>query len=340
MKHTGTILVTAILLSAESALAEVPRSPVAVALLQGAELARTRFDQLRVSFTEEIQFSGTDKPLVRECLIEMSGPNRRFELLRDPNDQAHVISIIRGQEAYRIRRKPHADLSIYDLKDALDRRGDMGFDPRVLGLTDWIASDKNCRAYLWYDSDTSLTVEGTEVIRGAKVSRIKATYGETTSTYWIEEPSFRVHRRTVESASISDLVDSMFSPDDSKSPFPTRVEGERISRMQGGNSWKVVWTVSSIDFTTPISPDRFTIESMDLPVGTVLNDYRTHRIVGFWDGEKVAKEPIATLPETTQPREGSSLGRFGYWLIALANVLLVCCAVGFARRRLTIETKA
>jgi hypothetical protein len=259
----------------------------------------------------------------------MDGENRRFEVFRGKHGQAQVI-LIKGNEFFGFRRKAYEDLCIYDIKRAVGTRGDMAFDPRTLGLSDTMVVDTNCRSYLWYDGAHTVKLDGVEKLGNATVSRVKATRGNVTSTYWIQEPGFQVHRRLVESEFARIDIISTFSSAHGDSPFPTRVEALKTAN---GKSWNTVWNISEFEVGIDISPERFTVAAMDLPIGTVLSDYRINRIVGYWDGQGVSQEPIAMVTDGGSRALGVGSGAHRPWLFALGSVVVICVVGWIVRRR-------
>lgn len=336
-KFPAMIFGTMCILAPASANAQSNRSPEALALLRGVEQSRTQHKQIKFNLQVDMQqYTGHD-PKVMEYVIEWTEQRQRFEILRGQHDQAQVV-LIEGGKAYVLRRSRHADICIYDLKDALDRRGLITFDPRALGLMGKPSPSGTWRELLWYDSISSLVTEGDDIVHGVNVRRIKAVSepNKSTSTFWIEEPSFRVHRRRVESAQIDEETESWYSPLDLKSPYPERVQTTRTDRHPQGISWKINWRLSNLDTGTPISPTRFTVAAMDVPVGTPLSDYRINRIVGYWDGQNVSPEPVGPVvhSESASGEATNSERSWGAIILGAIVVLSLALLVVWWRRRL------
>ena len=111
------------------------REPVAEALLNGAMLARNKYNKL--SATVRIE-SGT--PAVTSIYqVDLDGQKLRCQL---KVDGAVREMILRDGEIYHgYRRKANEDVHIYDQNRSSGVRGDVAFDPRLLGLSDLLASD-------------------------------------------------------------------------------------------------------------------------------------------------------------------------------------------------------
>ena len=160
---------------------------------------------------------------------------------------------------------PREDLHLYDLERAAGTRGDLAFDPRVLGLSDTLSCGLSVQDCLWSQEPESVANLGSERINGVNVWRVRARRGEEKySDYWIEEPSFRVHRRTTVAPGRMISVTSEFDGSDSNSPFPTKV----VAKREGASAFDQEQLVRDFETDVLIAPERFTIAAMDLPVNT------------------------------------------------------------------------
>lgn len=301
--------------------------PSALALLRGAESARVQADDIRATLTIEYLAPGPSRGL--DYLVESSGDRRRFEQF--PASPAEgVVVLIDGGEVHGFRRKKNEDVHRYDMSRAVGVRGDTAFDPRILGLSDLMAADATVRACLWYETCDRTEVLGKERVGDVDAWRVRCFSGNTTSDFWIEEPSFRVHRRTIEWPGGRVEISSHFGA--GESPFPQRVE---IVRDEPNESMRRRVTVKSFETGASIPPERFTLASMDLPMNTPVVDYRISRIVGYWDGEGLSPRPVyaGERPEVRTPAlapPGAAPVR--PWLI-VANVVVVLGVLVFLWRR-------
>ena len=261
---------------------EATNKPEAMALLQGVEASRTKCDSLRA--TLEIRHLLPKPATTVDCLVEMVGDRRRFEIFS--GEVPGQVILRDGDVFHGFRRVKNGDVDIYDVGAATGERGDVAFDPRVLGLSGLMPCDVNVKTCLGYEDNDGLQLIGQESLRGVNVWRIKvARYGNT-AEFWIEEPSFRVHRHTVETKGGTHIeIDSYFESDATPSPFPSRVVTMRRS---GQSEHERVYLMKTFDLVADIPKDRFTLRSMDLPTNTKINDYRLNQIVGYWDGEEVS----------------------------------------------------
>jgi len=216
----------------------------------------------------------------------------RFEVFKGevPGLVPGEVIIRDGDEFHGFRRVEGEDVHIYDLEHATGVRGDVAFDPRVLGLSDFLPANLTVKDCLWYHTGEALSVVGSDQIRGHDVWRVKSERDDgDVAEYWIEEPSFRVHRKTMSGAGYHIDVASEFSGGEPSWPFPSRVTARREAMPSG---LERTYVVKNFEAPATISPDRFTLKSMDLPINTPAVDYRINRIVGYWNGEGLQEKPV------------------------------------------------
>ena len=291
--------------------------PSAEALLRGVEWARTKHDSCRISF--EIRALSPPPAVTVEYVIEMVGAKRRSEIL--PGEVARVVVIRDSDVFYSYERGNHEDVHIFDLKEEVGGRGDVVFDPRILGLTDVMSADMTVNKCLRPVKVDKLELAGKDVVNKVPVVLVKASRNDgTTFEYAVEDGTFRVHRQRIRSPYSEIDVDSEFDPADEKTPFPRRVVARR--RDKGRDApFERTYTVKSLEFDPVIPPERFTLKSMDLPVNTAVVDYRIKRRVGFWNGEGLSESPVypKERPVETSAPESRGGGRF---IFIAVNVLV------------------
>ena len=249
----------------------------------------TQHDTLKARI--EIRYAVPTPTVTIECLIEMTGTKRRSEIFS--KDVPGQVILRDGEECHSYRRKKLEDVHIYDLQESVSTRADVAFDPRILGLNDLLPANMTVKNCLWPSGVDKLEVAGRESFHGVSVWRVRASRKDegTTFEYWIEEPSFRVHRFTVKANSTEIDIDSTFDPSDLKSPFPQRVVTRRREKAQN-SSFERTYSVKSFEVNPEISPERFTLGSIELPINTMVVDYRIKPITGYWDGEGLSKNPV------------------------------------------------
>ena len=281
---------------------------VALALLRGVELARTAEDTGRLEF--DVEFVVPPRGVIENGVIEFDGSKCRSEVT---DGRGYLHTVIRdGNELYAFLSSPHADVEVFDFKDAA-QHDFVAFDPRTLGFSDIMGMSTTVTDCLWLEGMEAPTLLGKEQIRGVDVWHVNLNRGdETTFEYWIEEPSFRVHRVTHSWGAKLVEIDSEF--DDSDQVFPSRVVARRHAINKEDSSIQEtvlerIYTVRMLETGTEISPDRFSLASIDLPINTAINDYRISRIAGYWDGEGISPQPSFSrrTPPNLPPVQKSSM---------------------------------
>ncbi len=271
----------AVMLAAQFASASEGPSPLA--LLQGVEKARIGANEpVRVKLVVWEKANDTETT----CNIELDGAKRRFEMLPVPKVQfPGSVLLLDGDEVTYFKRAGRSSVELYDTKYAVGVRGDLAFDPRIIGLSDMMAVTETVKACLWYDRAKSMKLVGKEQLNGVPVWRVSVTQpGPAESELWIEQPSFRVHRVTVKFFDTHVEIDSDYDHLDSKSVFPKRVHIKRVDRTQ---SLERKITVEKFERPASIPAERFTLKSMDLPFAMPIVDYRLHLRIGYWAGDGI-----------------------------------------------------
>jgi len=315
--------------------ADPPRNPTAMALLRGVELARGKYDNLRLEL--DMEYADRERHCTVACLLEQAGGRRRFEQFAGGCLQVGIVAVIDGPEARGLRRKEHADLGLYDATQENNISAEEGFDPRNLGVDGIpLSHTANVRDLLWIEKCDRADLVGREELQGTPTWHLKTWRGDATADLWIEEPLFRVHRIVAKEDGISAETDSQFDPTDRTSPFPRRVE---MTYQDGRELRRIVITVKNFEADKKIPTERFTMKAMDVPVNTMINDYRVNRILGYWDGEGVSPNPVQHARTTGSPPTVRNVG----WIYAVTVFsLIVVGAVGawlYFRRRKARATR-
>jgi hypothetical protein len=328
MKTMSRLAVGAIFIAAvDMRIAAAPKDPSALAMLRGVELARSKYDNLRVEFV--LKYSDGTQQCEIPCLVEQAGGRRRFEQFPGGCLKEGSVFVIGLSELWGYRRKEHEDLEIYDMARAVGVCGDTAFDPRLLGLGGVVIPvDATFRTYLWIETCDGVQRFGPEEYKGIPVWRVHETRGEEAMDWWIEEPSFRVHKCVAWMLGGPDLrveIQSDYETDKTVLPYPKRVQVTR----QEGMKWKrLEIAVNRFEVDNPVSDERFAMKSLDLPINTMINDYRINRIMGYWDGEKISPEPVPAekLNALVSPKRNQTVRLVlmivnGFLVAALAFVL-------------------
>jgi len=255
----------------------------------------------------------------------MKDDKRRFEELPS-EDFRGKICITCGKEVTSFERSDHAEAMCYDEEYAVENRGDLSFDPRVLGLSDTLSMDHTVAGCLGYANALSIDIVGKEALGNGDLWTVRVAKQSLTMKFSIEEPYFRVHKVVGTWNGGHFEITSEYDAREPASPFPIRVS--QIKEFNGRKIEKRL-TATSLDLDTPLSDDRFTLASMELPVNTAIVDYRLMKRIGYWDGVGVSKDPVARRADSVP-----SAGRwYRWWLIGMGAATILCLAL-FALVRL------
>jgi len=265
-------------------------------LLRGVEAARTKYDCLKS--TMEIRYVLPLPAKTIECLIEMKGDKLRFEVI--PGEVAGETIIRNGDVFYDFRRVAHNDIEIFDVKMATGSRGTLAFDPRIIGLSDVMSCDLTVRDCLFYGTSKKLEVVGKVALHGVSTWQVRAERDDCIAEFWIEEPSFRVHRKTIDLKGLRIDIESQFDSSEESSPFPSQVHVIRKAE----HGFETFFKIKNFDVDAEVPSDRFALNSINPPRNTMINDYRISQIVGYWDGKGISKDPVrVTVPPASVKKD-------------------------------------
>ncbi len=314
-------------------------SGAGVALLRGVELARTKYHAFRVEMTLEY----LSPPPVRtaKCVIEVDGKHRRCEVVSATGGLDKTVVLIDEEnphEIYGYRRGEYNDVDIYNMQRAVSTRGDIAFDPRILGLSSLMPANGTVKNSLNYDNALNVELLGQEELNERTVQHVRLVRNgpvpdfTITYDYWIEEPSFRVFRKSSKWPDGQSEITSSYGSNDTTWPFPVRVEITRSTPNGAIRGMEIRYTVQKFEIVDAISPERFTLASMDLPINTMINDYRINRIVGYWNGKEISPNPV--YPAAPPVDIASDASRRRLWFIAVnAMIVAVLIALIWYRAR-------
>lgn len=304
-------------------------SPPPEALLRGIQNVRNAYTS--VSIQMQISKRG-DRFDARSygCMVELRGSNRRFEI--DSLNGAPQVIIQRGNDCMSFRRTRHADAILYDLDYGYER-GDIAFDPRLLGMAEILTCRLRVEQCLWYDDFVTLRTEGLEDVDDVMAWKVVASRNaEETSTYWVEEPSFRLRKRVIAGPYGVTTITSRFDGVPDGSPFPSLIEA-RFESPHGHGKVTTI-EVSQFDLEAEIPDDRFTLASMDLPLNTAISDYRISRVVGFWDGAGISPTRVHDADERPVPEKSEEKQQYTFIVIGVNVLVLLGIIVwSYLRRR-------
>lgn len=262
------------------------------ALLQGV-LAQRLSHHVIDAEIEVVSMNPASKEVMsrQHFRIQQSGARRRCEQLADSVEPSVYITDLDADTVHGFIRSPNASLDIFSNEYAESRRGIKDFDPRVLGMTSSMSHSSTVdRCLLMHEQNTSIELLQPAEDAGAGIERVKVSKGGYSSEYWISEPKFQLIRRIVTwSPDTTATVLSEYDPNIANGDLPVTVT---IQDRQQGNYADRVIKLLKVNVNDPIPGEAFAISSMGLPVNTMFNDYRTNRIIGYWNGREMSPGPI------------------------------------------------
>lgn len=292
-----------------------------LALLKGVEAARMRCESLKAELTADFISPRRES---FKCLIEIDGNRRRFERFPKEGFPGEVVIGI-GNDIKSYNRGTYNDVCLYDMDYAVKTKGEFSFDPRVLGLSDLLATDHTVQICLGYVNARHIEVVGKEKMHGADTWRVSVVAKYLTTEFWIEEPAFRVHRVLGNWPGGRFEIESKFDGADNSCPLPTLVW--QVAQRRGRERSEKRFSVTSLELGIAIPDDRFTLAGMQLPLNTPVVDRRLMKRIGYWDGQGLSTVPVARsaqwVPATAGWHRRAILVLGGVTLALLAVVVVM-----------------
>jgi hypothetical protein len=244
---------------------------------------------------------------------------------------------------------PHCNAQYWDKRRATG----VVFDPRLLGLAETHEMQEDLSFFFTNVDAKDVQVVSREQVNGIHAYHVQLDVGMSRWHYWIEDSEpFRVHKAEYrgigKAAGGVTTVISTFPG--STALLPSRVEmrsawNERLL-------WESTYAVHDLVLNNPVSSNVGSLASLELPVGTSVIDTTTHKSLGAWDGEGLARDPILAVRAYQQRHGGTSPrppkdyvpsppdeeplpaspARYWPWLLAGAVAGLVGAAVYYGRR--------
>jgi hypothetical protein len=297
--------------------------PTSDALLKGVEQTRQKFDSIHAAFTIDCDNDEIYGTMQIKIVVEQNESYRKVEICpqRGDSELPHELSLVSPSEVFSYRRTQNADLELYDINLA-KKRAILSFDPRILGLTDVLTIDKTVKICLGI-ARSGWQLVGREILNGVQTWHIRRMDEFGTTEFWIEEPSFRVYRKSYLSEHLKTTIDSKYDSN-SVGPFPSEVNIKRFRNNKSVFNRKV--TVTQIEQKNDIPKHHFELTSLNLPLNTMGNDYRIQKIIGYWDGEKLVDNPVRmSAQELRELMEAKP--SFGIARMLLAGVGLLIASI-------------
>jgi len=309
------------------------------ALLKGAGTEILKYDCFRVCYTET---RGEEGKTVSQ-VVDFDHGKIRKEHLKNENFSGW-IDIVNDNECFRFKFQEHEHVKLTSSDSELARHSGI-YDPRILFLGDIPFYTSTVEKRLPCDRHMDAVVENT-VLDEIPVKRIICQNGEDTWEYFITEPGFRVLKivfSSLSSPSICFTTTNKYK-NSNLGPFPSEI---KIHREESGKvKFDRTIHVTSFEVKKSFSLDTFTYKSMNLPLNTAVVDYRLQRRLGYWDGEKLAENPVKMSVQEQREwdtKQGHQpLGNVVRYMMIGGGILLIVISIIFKiRKRLigNIETK-
>jgi hypothetical protein len=264
-------------------------APSALALLKGVEHTRLQYEPIQVEFVTQYTGDADFGARSIRTIAVVQGNKRFLEEFPVGNDSfPGCVTILNNGEVNQFRRSNASSVNRYDFTTAI-RRANIVYDPRIIGLVSLPTADKTVQMCLCYKTYPDVELVGQEEVNDVNVWHVRCNRDDAHADFWVEEPSFRVHRVVIDTGQMNLKVESKFDSQ-SVGPFPSEVAIERFER--GKQVFNRLIKISKILHGQDLSEGLFTLQSMNLPLNTDVIDYRILRRLGYWDGEKLVDDPV------------------------------------------------
>jgi predicted nucleic acid-binding Zn ribbon protein len=301
----------------------------ALNLLKAVENERMKYECFRICYTEHRE----EENKTVEQIVDFDHGKIRKEHLKTDRFGG-MKSIFLGDFLYSMTSYDAKSVDLVTPKSVHAYGADI-YDPRMLGLTVVMNQATSVTDCLLYTRRNNFSTQMTE-LNGKKVHLVVCDDGDDHWEFFIEEPSFRLLRKTLESPYIDMQIDSEYL-NPKFYPFPSQVKAIR----KEGKEHKTIRfnrtiTVTNFEVKKSFPPEMFTLASLNLPLNATVTDYRINRTIGYWDGEKLVDDPVRIsvqerqeIEEMLQQRQQHNqivryiMGTIGVLLIVFAVVLMI-----------------
>ena len=302
------------------------------ALLRGAEAVRSEIQSMRMDFI----FESHTKNHELSYVAVWDSSRRRFERSESGAIPSSIIVINPLEDkVFHFIDQAYNDLCVYSMEYS-SRMALFAFDFRLLGVCELLPMDTEFQDYIRFpiENPELLNIEDHEdniwhiVYDDSKGLCIE---------YWVEEPGFRIHKVKSSQSDQVVTIDSTFSLDNI-SPIPDHINMIRMNGEELTLHREI--TVTEMQVDAEIDDSRFTMESINPPIGTPVTDYDARRGLGYWNGESLSKSPtearnkeVIEEQEEQSEQDDSSSGVIRHVMIGAGLLLLLFVAVAAVRRR-------
>ena len=268
---------------------ETRGEPSGLGLLKGAEASRLSQQCLEMSFLYTME---NNPPIPYRiylktplCLIDQDAISNGANGILP-----YSTVLVKENEMIRYIDRLDKHAAIYDLPYVQSNVITVAFDPRILGLCDYMAVITTVTNCLQYEYGGEVSVEEKAEHEGRTVWVVRVKDEDADNRYWIEEPSFRIHRVT--RLGLFGQIDiRSYYDNDNTGPLPSRIMIRR-NGPQGELELDRKIDVTNVKYNQNIPDSFFDLKSMRLPLNTEVVDYRVQQRLGYWDGEKLVERYV------------------------------------------------
>ncbi|MBQ6620160.1 MAG: hypothetical protein IJH68_08455 [Thermoguttaceae bacterium] len=253
------------------------------ALLRGVKKKLSAVDSFHVEMEFEDRLSSDQ---TRRYLASADCSDAGTLFLVEWPDYGEKHSYLYREGEVMIYSEKEANLKIFDAETAVAQRGPILFDPRVIGLSDYLVLGGNIERALSLDGRAeSITVE--ERPGGNRPESVfdvtvhsSSPIGKTRKTYTVGEPSFHVERVHF----INEKEDFVYDVENQYDPSVSDLI-PAVSK-----AYRVDTDIVAVDMTITVKrfekksfpKDYFEPKSMKIQHNTTFSDYRIHKTIGYW----------------------------------------------------------
>ena len=254
--------------------------------------------------------------------VDFDKERRRYRLEKD--GQKIYDGIYNGQQviSYRIESKEA------EFRDIIDGSGGYSlFDPRLLGSVAVYSPRTNAENFMYQgqrERFTTIETKGKVEINGNDAWHVRiVTDGEYPLDLWIDPSrNFRIYKMIAGAFRVTKSIS--FYEDDLYPWLPRKVI-EDYFEANGSLIYHRTRTLLEAE-EKDFPESHWTLAGMDLPRGTVINDYSKAERLGYWDGKKISKEFV---PRDRKP------SRKTQWtfILSLAVLITVIFWIGMLKKQ-------
>ena len=253
------------------------------ALLRGVKKKLSAVDSFHVEMEFEDRLSSDQ---TRRYLASADCSDAGTLFLVEWPDYGEKHSYLYREGEVMIYSEKEANLKIFDAETAVAQRGPILFDPRVIGLSDYLVLGGNIERALSLDGRAeSITVE--ERPGGNRPESVfdvtvhsSSPIGKTRKTYTVGEPSFHVERVHF----INEKEDFVYDVENQYDPSVSDLI-PAVSK-----AYRVDTDIVAVDMTITVKrfekksfpKDYFEPKSMKIQHNTTFSDSRIHKTIGYW----------------------------------------------------------